>query len=109
MSIIIIFLSSFAFAAQWEKIDKDVYIDKQSIKKSGQRSYDAITKITGAVGFSTIQIRANCDKKKMYYGEIVIYSPQGDYVMSDGKDGVYTNPYTPKSYNDRIIYDRLCK
>ncbi len=90
----------------WISYDKGFFYDKGNIRKVNENIYELLTLIIKERGYSTIEVRINCETKELFYGTCIIYDKQDTPVFTDEtkewKGG------QPKGYQDKRLVESVC-
>lgn len=90
----------------WTSYDNGFFYDKGNIRKVNENIYELLTLIIKENGYSTIEVRINCETKELFYGTCIIFDNQGTPVFTD-KTKEWQGGQ-PKGYQDKKLVESVC-
>ena len=101
-----IYRPCFAEQRNWTSYDNGFFYDEGSIRKVNENIYELLTLICKEKGYSTIEVRINCETKELFYGTCIIFDEQFTPVFTDKTEKWQGGQ--PNGEQDKKLVESVC-
>ena len=90
----------------WTSYDNGFFYDKGNIRKVNENIYELLTLIWKEKGYSTIEVRINCETNELFYGTCIIFDEKFTPVFTDKTEKWQGGQ--PKGEQDKKLVESVC-
>lgn len=95
-----------AESRNWTSYDNGFFYDKDNIRKVNENIYELLTLIWKEKGYSTIEVRINCETNELFYGTCIIFDEKFTPVFTDKTEKWQGGQ--PNGEQDKKLVESVC-